>query len=125
MQRGDQFETVEAACEAIKQYVLDNGKSLKVDKSDKKRFLIKCKDCGCAFGIRAFKLSKEVVLITIFKQNTCSPTVHYNNPQAHSVSYLIKRHAASIIDNYKITIAQIRLNKHLLFNKEIGYIPAY
>lgn len=116
---------MEAAREAIKQYILDNGESFRVDKSNKKRFSIKCKDRSCRFSIRASKSSKEVVSITIFKQHTCSPTVHYNNPQAYSVSYLIKHHRASIIDNHTITIAQIRSNEHLLFNNEIGYILAY
>jgi hypothetical protein len=96
---------VEAACEAIKQYVLNNKESFRVDKSNKKRFSIKCKDCSCRFSIQASKSSKEVVSITIFKQHTCSPTVHYNNPQAHLVSYLIKHHCASIIDNCNISVA--------------------
>jgi MuDR family transposase len=51
MQLGDQFATVEAAREAVKRYVLDNGESFKVDKSDKKRFLIKCKERRCKFSI--------------------------------------------------------------------------
>jgi hypothetical protein len=125
MQLHDHFETIKAAREAIKRYVLDNGESFKVDLSDKKRYSIICKERGCGFGIRAFKSSKEVVSITIFKPYTCSPAVHYDNRQAHSVSYLIEHHCASIIDNRKITVAQIRSNERLLFNNEIGYMPAY
>jgi len=96
-----------------------------VDKSDKKRFSIKCKERGCGFGIRVSKSSKEIVSITIFKLHTCSPAVHYNNRQAHLVSYLIKHHRAAIINNRKITIAQIRSNKRLMFNNDIRYMPAY
>jgi hypothetical protein len=107
MQLGDQFAIVEAAQEAVKRYVLDNRESFKVDKSDKKRFLIKCKERGCGFAIRVSKSSKEIVFITIFKLHTCSPAVHYNNRQAHSVSYLIEHHCAAIINNRKITVAQI------------------
>lgn len=125
MQYGDQFETVEVAREAIKRYVLDNGESFKVRKSDKKRFYIVCKERGCGFSIRASKSSKEVVSITTFKPHTCSPAVHYNNQRAHLVSYLIEHHRASIIDNCKITVAQIRSNERLQFNNEIGYMLAY
>jgi len=107
MQLSDQFATVEAAREAVKQYVLNNRESFKVDKSNKKRFLIKCKERGCGFGIRVSKSSKEIVSITIFKLYTCSPAVHYNNQQVHFVSYLIEHYCAAIINNCKITVAQI------------------
>jgi hypothetical protein len=92
MQFGDQFNSIEAAREAIRQYVLDNGESFKVDKSDQKRFFTLCKERGCGFSIQASKSSKGVVSITIFKPYTCSPAVYYNNRQAHLVSYLIKHH---------------------------------
>jgi hypothetical protein len=107
MQLSDQFATVEAAWEAVKRYVLDNRELFKVDKSNKKRFLVKCKEHGCRFSIRVFKSSKEIVSITIFKLYTCSPAVHYNNRQAHFVSYLIEHHCVAIINNCKITVAQI------------------
>jgi hypothetical protein len=66
-----------------------------------------------------------VVSITGVKPHTCSLAVLYNNRRAHSVSYLTERHRASIIDNRKITVAQIRSNKRLLFNNELSYMPAY
>jgi hypothetical protein len=105
MQLHDRFDSIEAACKAIRQYVLDNRESFKGGKSDQKRFSIKCKERGCGFGIRTSKSSKGVVSITIFKLYTCSPAIHYNNRHAHSVSYLIEHHRASIIDNCKITVA--------------------
>jgi hypothetical protein len=107
MQLGDQFPSIDAAREAIRRHVLDNSESFKLAKSDKKRFSIVCKERGCGFGIRASKSSKEVVSITVFKLHTCGPTVHYKNRQAHSVSYLIEHHRALIINNYKISPAQI------------------
>lgn len=103
MQLGDRFESIEAACEAIKRYVLDEGESYR-EKSDKKRFTIVCKD-RCGLRILATKSSKEVVSITVLKPHTCSPTVHYNNKQAHLVAYLMEHHCASIIDNQHITAA--------------------
>jgi hypothetical protein len=125
MQLYNHFKTIKAARKAIKRYVLNNGESFKVDLSNKKWYSIICKERGCRFGIQAFKLSKEVVFITIFKLYTCSPAVYYDNRQAHSVSYLIEHYRMSIINNRKITIAQIRSNERLLFNNEISYIPAY
>jgi hypothetical protein len=125
MQLHDRFDSIEAAREAIRRYVLDNGESFKSGKSDKKRFYIKCKERGCGFGIRANKSTKGVVSITIFEPHTCSPAVHYNNRQAHSVSYLMEHHRASIIDNRKITIAQIQSNERLQFSNKIGYMLAY
>lgn len=98
MQRGDQFESIKAACEAITRYVLNQGESFRVEKSDKKQYTIVCKD-RCGFWILASKSSKNVVSIAVFKPHTCSLTVHYKNPQAHSVTYLIEHHRASIIDN--------------------------
>jgi hypothetical protein len=36
MQLHNQFDSIEEACEAIQRYVLDNGESYKLGKSDKK-----------------------------------------------------------------------------------------
>jgi hypothetical protein len=105
MQRGDQFKTLKAAKEAINRYILNNGESFRVKKSDKKRYYVICKENGCGFGIHAAILSKEEVKITRVKPHTCSPAIHYNNRKAHSVSYLIEHRYASIINNCKITIA--------------------
>jgi hypothetical protein len=113
MQLNDRFDSIKAAREAIQQYVLDNSESFKVEKSDKKRYVLVYKEAGCGFGIRAWKSSKGVVSITNFKLHTCSPVVHYNNKQAHSVAYLVEHYQASIIDNRKITATQIQLNERL------------
>ena len=121
MQLHNQFNSILEAQEAIRRYVLDNGESFKLAKSDKRQFSIGCKDAKCGFGIRASKSSKEVVSITVFKPHTCSPVVYYKNKQAHSVVYLLGHHQASIINNRKITATQIRSNERLLFNNEISY----
>lgn len=125
MQLNDQFESVNAAREAIRRYVLDDGESFKLVKSDKKRFSIRRKDQDCGFRIRAAKSSKGIVSITVFKPHSCSPVVHYNNKQAHSVAYLTEHHRASIIDNPRITAAQILSNECLQFSNNINYKQAY
>jgi hypothetical protein len=82
MQLHDCFESIAAACEAIKQHVLNNRESFKCNKSNKKQYSIICKEDSCGFRIQAFKSSKQVVLITTFKLHTCNPTVYYNNLHA-------------------------------------------
>lgn len=124
MQLHDQFESIKAARDAITRFVLDEGESFHVEKSDKKRFTIIYKE-RCGFRILASKSNKEVVSITVFKPHTCSPAVHYNNPRAHTVSYLIEHHRASIIDNQHITAAQIRSDERLRFSNTISYRQAY
>jgi MuDR family transposase len=51
MQQGDKFNSIDSACEAIKRYVLDNGESFKLKKSNKKRYSIVCKETACDFAI--------------------------------------------------------------------------
>jgi hypothetical protein len=122
LQLGDQFESIDAACEAIQHYVLNSGESYKTEKSDKKRFVIVCKDSDCGFRIRAARSSKEVISITVFKTHSCSPAVHYNNRQSQSVKYLMEHHRASIIDNRKITATQIHSNERLQYSNTISYL---
>jgi hypothetical protein len=78
MQLSDQFESIQAACDAIKRFVLDQGESFEVEKSDKKRFTVVCKE-RCGFRILASKSTTDVVSISRFKPHTCSPAVYYNN----------------------------------------------
>ena len=105
MQCGDQFESMDAAHIAIQRHVLDDGESYKTKKSEKKRFILVCKDNECNFRIRATESSKHKISITVFKPHSCSPTVHYKFKQLQSVKYLIEHHRASIIDNRHITTA--------------------
>ena len=101
-----EFLSIQAAQEAIKQHVLDEGKSYKTEKSDKQRFVIVCKDDNCKFQIRAAVLEKEVVSITVFKPHSCSPAIHYKSWQSQSIKYLVTHHRATVIDNCNITAKQ-------------------
>jgi MuDR family transposase len=74
------LESIDAARKAIKAYVLDQGESYKTVASDKKLYIIKCKDNGCDFRIRATlatNLVQKVASITIFTPHTCNPAIHY------------------------------------------------
>jgi MuDR family transposase len=89
VQLNDQFLSIDAARKAIKAYVLDQGESYKLVASDKKRYIISCKDNSCKFRIRATRSAKEVVSITIFVPHSCSPRTHYNFKKSQSVCYLL------------------------------------
>jgi hypothetical protein len=83
MQLGDQFDSINAARDAIKTFVLDQGESFKTVASDKHRYIIRCKDKPYNFRIRATLYKKKgnttpLASITQFKPHTCSPIVHYH-----------------------------------------------
>src|ERR1700736_2988799 len=101
MQRGDTFDSIDSAREAIKRYILDKGESFKLKKSDKKRYSVVCKDTACSFAIRASKSNKEVVSIAVFKLHSCSPVIHYNNRHAHSVSILLSTTVPQLLTTAK------------------------
>ena len=113
MQLGDWFELIEAACEVVKAFVLDQGESFLTVISDKTRYIIRCKDKPCTFRIRTTLHKKDSkiertetpVSITCLKSHTCSPATHYKSKQSQSVEYLASHHCASVIDNRNITIA--------------------
>jgi MuDR family transposase len=75
----DVFPSLEAAWEAIKQHVLDEGESFKTIKSDKHWFVIGCKDKDCRFCIWAAISKKEVVSITVFIPHSCSLATYYKS----------------------------------------------
>ena len=89
VQLNDQFQSIDAARDAIKAYVLDQGESYTTVASDQKRYIIACKDAACKFRIRATRSKKEVVAITVFKPHSCSLAVHYKSKQSQLVCYLI------------------------------------
>jgi hypothetical protein len=133
MELGDRFESIEAACEAVKAFILDQGESFRTVASDKTRYILRCKDKPCSFRIRATLHKKDSkigrtttpVSITRLKPHTCSPATHYSTKQSQSVEYLVGHHRASVIDNRNITVAQIRSNERLQFNNKISYMQAY
>jgi hypothetical protein len=49
MQLGDWFTLIEAACKAVKAFVLDKGESFLTIASDKNHYIIQCKDKPCNF----------------------------------------------------------------------------
>jgi hypothetical protein len=61
----DLFSTIKEAGDDINHYVLDEGQSDKVYKSDCRRHIIICKDPVCKFKIKASLLKKKGVVITI------------------------------------------------------------
>jgi hypothetical protein len=101
------FPLIEAAREAIKQHVLDDGESFKTEKSDKHRFIIICKHNDCNFRIRVAESEKQVVSITVFNLHSCSPTIHYKSWQSQSIKYLVAHDRAAVINNRNITAKQI------------------
>ena len=122
----DTFASIVEAREAINRYVLDDGKSYRVYKSDSKRHILVCKDKpSCSFEIRVWCTKKTGVTITQMKPYTCRPTVHYKNKQTSAIWFLKDHHRASVIDNRDITHAQIQSDKRLRFNNNISYMQAY
>lgn len=85
MQQGDIFDSIHDARKAIKAYVLDRGESYKTLASDKKRYIIACKDSACEFRIRANQSFKQLVSISVFKPYLCTPATHYKIKQTSSV----------------------------------------
>jgi hypothetical protein len=88
MQLYDKFDSIAAAHDAIKAYVLDQGESYKTVAFDKKRFIIKCKLDGCRFRIRATKHTNKASFITVFNLYTCSLVTYYKSKQSQSIAYL-------------------------------------
>ena len=102
MQLGDRFESLEAAREAVKAFVLDQGESYKTVSSDKTQFIIECKDKACDFCIQATlhkKTSTALASITVLVPYSCSPTTHYKSKQSQSVEYLAVYYCIFVIDN--------------------------
>jgi len=125
VQKGDTFSLMEVARDAVQRHVLNDGESYKTIKSDQKRYILACKDDKCGFRIRVSNRRKSGPAITVLKAHTCRPSTHYKNKRAHSIKYLIKHHRASIINNPRITAAQILSNKRLNYYNDISYKQAY
>jgi hypothetical protein len=82
IQLHNKFESVAAAHDAVKAYVLDQGELYKTVASDKKRFIIKCKANGCGFRICATKHVNKTSSITVFNLHICSPVTYYKSKQS-------------------------------------------
>jgi hypothetical protein len=84
------FSTIDEACQAISARVLNQGLSYKVLCKDKKRYTIVCKDNLCKFRIYAGISTKAKsvdtrVIITVYKEHSCSPAIHFKSKQSQSV----------------------------------------
>jgi hypothetical protein len=121
---GDTFETIQATWKAINRYVLNNGKSYKVYKSDSKYHILRCKDESCTFSIRAVSNKKDRVSITKIGPYCCCPTVYYKNKNASVLWFLKEHYRATVLDNRNITAKQIQSNEQLQFNNNISYCQA-
>ena len=76
VQVGDEFDSMDSARNAIRSYILDQGESFKVFKSEKKLYILVCKDSDCNFRIRCIESNKKVIKITKMDPHSCSPMVH-------------------------------------------------
>jgi hypothetical protein len=85
VQVGDIFDSIPTTREAIKSYILTHAESFKTITSDKKWYIITCKEASCSFKIRAHKSSKEVISITMVEPHTCSLAMHYKMKQTSLV----------------------------------------
>ena len=122
---GDTFLSIATACNAIKLAVTDDRESYVTLKSDKKRYVVGCKDSDCKFRIRATLSAKEVLTLTVYQPHSCSPAIHYKSRTSQSIRYLCEHHRAAVIDNRKVTAAQIQADEHLQFSNAISYLQAY
>jgi hypothetical protein len=85
VQVGDSFDSVHDAREAIRSHLLTQAESYKTIASDKRRYILACKDADCGFKVRVWKSSKDIVSVVDFDPHTCSPATHYNMKQTSSV----------------------------------------
>jgi hypothetical protein len=85
VQVSDTFDSVYDACEVIKSYILTQAESYRTVASDKRRYILACKDADCGFKVRVWKSSKGIALIMDFDPHTCSPATHYKMKQTSSV----------------------------------------
>jgi hypothetical protein len=127
---GQVFADLDTAKKAIAAYVIDNGESYKVFKSQKLLYILKCKSpSNCQFRIRVTTSSSRskgpVTSIRTMKPHTCTPATHYNFQHTNSRKYLMDHHRDSVAINRGTTIAQIRCSEKQLYGNEITYLAAY
>jgi hypothetical protein len=102
VQVGDVFDLMDSARSAIRSYILNQGESFKVFKSEKRLYILVCKDPDCHFRLCCIRSSKGVVKITKMDLHSCGPAIHYRNRQSQSVNHLLEHYYASILNNPKV-----------------------
>jgi len=85
VQVSDTFDSIHDAREVIKAYILTQAESYKTIASDKRRYILACKDADCGFKVRVWKSSKDIVSIMEFNLHTCSLVTHYKMKQTSLV----------------------------------------
>ena len=73
-----EFESLDAAIQAIKHFVITQGESYLVSHADRTRYVLACRDSYCKFGIRAAVLKGAKFRVTRYTPHTCSPHIHQN-----------------------------------------------
>ncbi len=88
---GTVYPTVEDAKNAVLKTIVVRGESLKVKKSDKKKWIAVCRSKDYFLRIRVSD-KKETKTSTICRPHACPPEMHSDWPYAHSVRCLSEHH---------------------------------
>jgi hypothetical protein len=105
---GQTFSSLAVAKAAIKQAISERHESYIVDYSDKNRFRVICQlKSNCDFQVRAINSKRNRVMITHTKPHSCSPAIHFDARNTHSLQFLLPCYRALVLDNPKISIKQI------------------
>jgi hypothetical protein len=116
------FSLLNAARDAIRSYIISQGESYRVYQSDRKRYVLTCRDESCQFSIRAAVLKGPICRITRYVPHSCSPVVHQNFSQAHSVTFLASHHCTAVVDNKEMLPKQIQSTERILYeNTHVSY----
>ena len=121
----DMFSSIQETRDAINRYILNEGESYRVLKSDSRCYIVIYKDPIYKFKIRASLLKKKGVVIIILIPYSCSPANYYKNKQSSALWFLKNHHKASLVNNRTLTSAQIQATEHLWFSNTISYRQAY
>ena len=71
-------------------------------------YVVVCYDDFYKFRIHAAALKGLKYCIMLYMSHSCSPAVHQNFGQAHSVAFLVSRHRTAVVDNREILPKQIQ-----------------
>src|SRR5436305_6613585 len=66
-----EFESLCTAREAIRTFVIDRGESFRVSHSDRRRYIVVCRDNFCKFVIRAAVLQGPKYCVTRYIPHSC------------------------------------------------------
>ncbi len=104
---GTVYPTLEDGKEAVFQAMVARGESLRVKKSEKKKWVAICRDKDCFFRVRVSDV-KGTGVITISRGHICPPETHADWPYARSVRFLSQHHREAVVDNRNIVPSRSR-----------------